>query len=119
MPGLGAVPGRIGWVNDRAELVRAVLGRTAGGELSSVVGSWEPELRRRWGGPSPLGDCGIIARASVCGGELAADRGRLLLQIAEATGRECVVVGMHGKTSVVVTNARGGGQTPNKGCCSS
>lgn len=42
MPGLwlGAVPGRVGWVKERAELVRAVLGRTAGGgELSSVVGS--------------------------------------------------------------------------------
>jgi hypothetical protein len=71
MPELGAVPGRVCWVNERAELVRAVLGRTAGGELSSVVGSWEPELRRRWGGPSPLGDCGIMVRASVCGEELA------------------------------------------------
>ncbi len=71
MPGLGAVPGRIGWVNERAELVRAVLGRTACGELSSVLGSWEPELRRRWGGPSPLGDCGIIVRVSVYGEELA------------------------------------------------
>jgi hypothetical protein len=59
-PGLGAVPGRIGCVNERAEFVRAVLGRTAGGELSSVMASVVPELRRMCGGPSPRGDCGII-----------------------------------------------------------
>lgn len=56
-PGLGAVPGRSGAVNDRAEFVRAVLGRTCGGELSSVIISCEPELRRRCGF-SPRGDNG-------------------------------------------------------------
>jgi hypothetical protein len=60
-PGLGAVPGRIGCVNERAEFVRAVLGRTADGELSSVNTSAVPELRRMCGGPSPRGDCGIMA----------------------------------------------------------
>lgn len=53
----GAVVGRMGCVNDRAEFVRAVLGRTAGGELSSVCGSCVPELRRRCG--APRGDCGV------------------------------------------------------------
>lgn len=56
--GPGAVPGRIGCVRERAELVRAVLGRTAGGALSSVRGSWVPELRRMCGGAFPLGDSG-------------------------------------------------------------
>lgn len=46
-PGLwGAVVGRMGCVSERAEVVLAVLGRTAGGELSSVRASWVPELRR-------------------------------------------------------------------------
>lgn len=59
-PGLwGAVVGRMGWVRERAEVVLAVLGRTAGGELSSVRASCVPELRRIWGGPLPRGDCGI------------------------------------------------------------
>jgi hypothetical protein len=40
------VVGRIGWVKERAEFVLAVLGRTAGGALSSVRASWVPELRR-------------------------------------------------------------------------
>ena len=44
--------------------VREVLGRIEGVGRSSVVGSWLPELRRRWGGPSPLGDWGIIVRTS-------------------------------------------------------
>ncbi len=57
-PGLGAVPGRRGVVRDRAEVLRAVLGRTEGGELSSVITSCEPELRRRCGGFSPRGDSG-------------------------------------------------------------
>lgn len=57
-PGLGAVPGRPGVVRDRAEFVRAVLGRTCGGELSSVIMSCEPELSRRCGGFSPRGDSG-------------------------------------------------------------
>lgn len=56
-PGLGEVPGRIGCVSDRAEFVRAVLGRAWGGELSSVITSCEPELRRRCGF-SPRGDSG-------------------------------------------------------------
>ncbi|KAJ8109091.1 hypothetical protein OPT61_g7708 [Boeremia exigua] len=55
-PGLGAVPGRAD-VKDRAEVDRAVLGRTWG-ELSSVIMSCEPELRRRCGGCSPRGDSG-------------------------------------------------------------
>ena len=55
----GAVVGRMGCVNERAELVLAVLGRTAGGELSSVRASWVPELRRMCGGPFPRGDCGV------------------------------------------------------------
>jgi hypothetical protein len=47
MPGLwGAVVGRADCVNERADVVRAVLGRTAGGPLSSVRASWVPELRR-------------------------------------------------------------------------
>lgn len=54
----GAVLGRVGCVSERAELVRRVLGRTAGGELSSVRGACVPELRRMCGGPSPRGDCG-------------------------------------------------------------
>lgn len=54
----GAVPGRTGCVKERAELVRAVPGRMAGGELSSVRASWVPELRRMCGGPLPLGDSG-------------------------------------------------------------
>lgn len=49
----------MGWVSERAELVLAVLGRTAGGELSSVRASCVPELRRMWGGPLPRGDCGM------------------------------------------------------------
>lgn len=57
-PGLGAVPGRTDGVNDRAELVRAVLGRPCDGELSSVINSCEPELRRICGGFSPRGDSG-------------------------------------------------------------
>lgn len=57
-PALGAVPGREGVVRDRAEVVRAVLGRTWGGELSSVIMSCEPELSRRCGGFSPRGDSG-------------------------------------------------------------
>lgn len=52
------MPGRRGVVSERAELVRAVFGRTWGGELSSVIMACEPELRRRCGGFSPRGDSG-------------------------------------------------------------
>lgn len=59
MPGLcGAVVGRMGCVNERAEVVRAVLGRAEGRLLSSVRASCVPELRRMCGGPLPRGDCG-------------------------------------------------------------
>jgi hypothetical protein len=50
----------MGWVNERAVFVREVLGRTDGEGKSSVSGCWLPELRRRWGVPSPLGDWGIM-----------------------------------------------------------
>ena len=54
----------MGCVNERAVVVREVLGRTDGVGRSSVLGCWLPELRRRWGGPSPLGDWGIMACVS-------------------------------------------------------
>jgi hypothetical protein len=53
-----AVLGRADPVSDRAEFVRAEPGRTWPGELSSVIMSCEPELRRRCGGFSPRGDSG-------------------------------------------------------------
>jgi hypothetical protein len=53
MPGLwGAVLVRMGCVNERADVVRAV-------PPSSVRASWLPELRRMWGGPLPRGDWGM------------------------------------------------------------
>ena len=52
-----AVLGRAEPVNERAEFVRAELGRACG-ELSSVIMSCEPELSRRCGGFSPRGDSG-------------------------------------------------------------
>jgi hypothetical protein len=66
-PGFGAVPGRMDCVNERAEVDRAVVGRTAECALSSVVASSDPELRRMCGGPSPLGDCGdMVTVLSEC-----------------------------------------------------
>lgn len=60
---VGAVPGRMGCVKERAEFARADSGRAdVDGNVSSVSGSCVPELRRRWGGASPLGDCGIMVR---------------------------------------------------------
>jgi len=57
-PGLtGAVPGRSGAVNERAEFWRAVCGRALGDE-SSETAFWVPELRRMCGGPEPRGDSG-------------------------------------------------------------
>jgi hypothetical protein len=59
MPGLwGAVLVRMGCVNERADVVRAVPGRTSRAP-SSVRASWLPELRRMWGGPLPRGDWGM------------------------------------------------------------
>jgi hypothetical protein len=60
----GAVLGRTGCVNERAEFVLAVVGRIWGGELSSVMASCVPELRRMCGGPLPRGDWGVSDMAS-------------------------------------------------------
>ena len=60
------MPGRMGCVNERAEFVRADTGRVDV-EVSSVSGSCVPELRRRWGGASPLGDCGIMVERERAG----------------------------------------------------
>lgn len=48
LAGEGAVPGRMGCVNERAEFWRAVLGRCAEEEVSSTM-SEVPELRRMCG----------------------------------------------------------------------
>jgi len=56
----------MGCVNERAEFVRADTGRVDV-EVSSVSGSCVPELRRRWGGASPLGDCGIMVERERAG----------------------------------------------------
>lgn len=61
----------MGCVRERAVFVLAVLGRTAGGELSSVRASCVPELRRMWGGPLPRGDCGM---SDMAGGGRANER---------------------------------------------
>jgi hypothetical protein len=53
------VLGRMGCVNERADVDLAVVGRAAGGPLSSVRASRLPELRRMCGGPLPRGDCGV------------------------------------------------------------
>jgi hypothetical protein len=63
IPGLGAVPGRIGVVSERAECWRDVLGRWGSGGSAKM--SCEPELRRMCGVAFPSGDCG---------GDMAAER---------------------------------------------
>lgn len=98
MPGAGAVPGRRGCVRERADSVRAEPGRTADGELSSVVASWVPELRRMCGGPAPRGDCGDdmakermgeCANGAVCGQDARAAR----IGVSECCGRSWHAMG--------------------------
>lgn len=94
-PGLGAVPGRRGVVRDRAEVVRAVLGRPCDSELSSVIMSCDPEFSRRCGGFSPRGDSGADMFKSVCG-----ESGKRLCTVA-AVGVQQRADGRR-RTSVVV-----------------